>query len=257
MNLETLRQIHHCHLLNIPYENLDVQLDHPLDFDIERIFGKLVEERRGGWCYEMNGLLGWALQEIGFNVTRMAGGVMREQRGDSQMGNHLILGIDLPGRRYLADTGLGDGIRYPIPIAADTYTQQDLSYELRRLDGDMWRLSNHEFSNIRSFDFLNAPADEGLLAEQCHWLQTDPQSPFRQVMIVQRFSSRSIDVQLGKIHTRITARGRQSRVIETQEALQQQLADTFGLTVDIHRIWPQIESAHQRLFQGHGSDASF
>ena len=79
---ESLSIIHRKHLLSIPYENLDVQRGRPLDLDIERIFDKIVHRGRGGWCYEMNGLLGWALSEIGFDVMRMAGGVMRSQHGD-------------------------------------------------------------------------------------------------------------------------------------------------------------------------------
>ncbi len=71
VDFPTLAQIHHQHLLHIPYENLDVQLERPLDLDTTRIFEKLVTNHRGGWCYEMNGLLEWALKEIGFTVTRI------------------------------------------------------------------------------------------------------------------------------------------------------------------------------------------
>ena len=95
VDFTTLAQIHHQHLLHIPYENLDVQLGRPLDFDITRIYEKLVINHRGGWCYEMNGLLQWALQEIGFTVTRMSGAVMRASQGDQQLGNHLVLQVDL------------------------------------------------------------------------------------------------------------------------------------------------------------------
>ena len=78
--LACLNAVHRHHLLNIPYENLDVQLRRPVDQDIERIFEKIVHRRRGGWCYEMNGLLCWALREIGFDVMRMTGGVGRKER---------------------------------------------------------------------------------------------------------------------------------------------------------------------------------
>jgi arylamine N-acetyltransferase len=51
-------------------ENLDIQLERPVDQDIERIFDKIVRNGRGGWCFELNGPLQWALEEIGFDVTR-------------------------------------------------------------------------------------------------------------------------------------------------------------------------------------------
>jgi len=57
-DLNCLTQIHRCHALSVPYENLDVQLERPLDQDIERIFYKIVSCKRGGWCYEQDGTVG-------------------------------------------------------------------------------------------------------------------------------------------------------------------------------------------------------
>jgi len=59
-DLDTLTRLHRGHVENIPYENLDVQFVRPVTRDPAAIFEKLVTRRRGGWCYEMNGLLGWA-----------------------------------------------------------------------------------------------------------------------------------------------------------------------------------------------------
>src|SRR4029078_11594867 len=94
-DLATLRAVHRQHLERIPYENLDVQFGRRLSIEIETIFEKIVSRGRGGWCYEMNGLLGWALEEIGFKVTRMAGGVMRATLGDGNLRNTLVLRVGL------------------------------------------------------------------------------------------------------------------------------------------------------------------
>ena len=76
-DLATLRALHRGHALAISYENLDVQLGRPMTTDPAAAFDKLVHGRRGGWCYEMNGVLGAVLSEIGFKVTRLAGGAYR------------------------------------------------------------------------------------------------------------------------------------------------------------------------------------
>ena len=76
-DLATLRAIHRGHSLSISYENLDVQLGRPLTTSPAEAFEKIVRRGRGGWCYEMNGLLAAVLEEIGFKVTRLAGGVGR------------------------------------------------------------------------------------------------------------------------------------------------------------------------------------
>ncbi|MEM9620047.1 MAG: arylamine N-acetyltransferase [Pseudomonadota bacterium] len=245
-DLATLRQIHHQHLLHIPYENLDVQLGTPLDFDMQRIFTKLVTHNRGGWCYEMNGLMGWALSELGFQVTRMSGAVMRASEGDLQLGNHLLLEVLLE-QPYLADVGLGDGLREPIPIRAGEYIQGGLTYRLEHMADGYWRLHNQQFSNVSSFDFKHAPALEDELEAKCQWLQTAPESPFKMLLIAQRFKPESIAVQLGKVSTTITAQGKQSETRETLEELQQHLRDEFDLSVDLSDIWPAIEAAHTRF----------
>lgn len=131
-DLETLTAIHRQHLLTIPYENIDVQLQVPVDLDIERIFTKLVVNQRGGWCYEMNGLLGWALQEIGFDVRRVNGGVARSLRGDDALGNHLVLLVSLD-QPYIADVGFGDGVLDPIPLVQGPVLQRGFKFELEHL----------------------------------------------------------------------------------------------------------------------------
>src|ERR1700753_3713812 len=92
--LETLRRVHAAHLRAIPYENIDVQLGRPVTIERAAIFDKIVNRRRGGWCYEMNGLLGWALGELGFKVTRATGAVMREMFGQATEANHLVLRVE-------------------------------------------------------------------------------------------------------------------------------------------------------------------
>lgn len=246
-DLDSLRAIHHQHLLHIPYENLDVQLGRPLDFNIKRIFDKLVTRRRGGWCYEMNGLLGWALQEIGFSVRRMSGAVMREQHGDEQFGNHLVLEVKLD-QPYLADVGLGDGLREPIPIQPGTYEQGQLQYRLELMKNDCWRFHNQRHSNVPSFDFKHEPASEQVLADKCQWLQTAEESPFKMAFIAQRFTPTGYVLQLGKMFTEVDAQGKTTRVIDDVESYNQHMAATFGLDEDFAAIWPGILAAHERLF---------
>src|SRR4051812_15166720 len=76
--LATLTAIHRAHLLTIPYENFDIHLGRTLSLDLEKTFDKIVRQHRGGWCYEMNGLLAGALHELGFDVTLLASGVKGE-----------------------------------------------------------------------------------------------------------------------------------------------------------------------------------
>ena len=82
VDLETLNGIHQHHLRAVSYENLDVQLGVPLTTNVQAAYHKIVTLGRGGWCYEMNGVMGWALEEIGFDIMRISAGVNRNERGD-------------------------------------------------------------------------------------------------------------------------------------------------------------------------------
>ncbi|HWA22874.1 MAG TPA: arylamine N-acetyltransferase, partial [Caulobacterales bacterium] len=182
-DLETLTGVHRAHLLAVPYENLDVVLRRPVTRDPAAAFEKIVTRRRGGWCYEMNGLLGWALEEIGFTVTRLAGGVNRATMGEDVVGNHLVLRVDLD-RPYIADAGFGDGLLDPVPLAEAAYTQRGFTFRLEKLDARWWRFHNHQHGSAPSFDFTDEPADPALLECKCQWLQQDA-SPFVNNVILQ------------------------------------------------------------------------
>src|SRR5262245_9960527 len=181
----TLEQAHRGHLLSIPYENLDVQLGRPLTTSPDAAFRKLTIGRRGGWCYEMNGTLGAALSAIGFKVTRLAGAVMRSAMGDANLGNHLVLLVDLPEGPVIADVGFGDGPIGPFDLAAGRFRSGLFDFELEDLKDGWWRLHNHPFGGAPNFDFQPQAADEAVLAARCDFLQSNEASPFVQNLVAQ------------------------------------------------------------------------
>lgn len=250
-DIETLVRVHRAHLFSITYENLDVQLGRPVDLDIERIYRKIVEEGRGGWCYEMNGLLGWALREIGFGVTRSNGGVMRAERGDAAIGNHVVLLVraeDSPDL-WLADAGFGDGLAEPVPLSEGEIHQLGFRYALEMLPDGFWRFHNHQYSAATSFDFRAQAGDESLFNEKCGWLQNSPESGFVQNLVVQRVVASGYEVQRGRVAMRVTPQGVESRLLDTPEELVRRLDDVFGLRVPgVTNLWPRIVARHAQLF---------
>lgn len=198
VNVATLTELHRLHLLAIPYENLDVQLQRSVGLEIDAIFEKLVVQRRGGWCYEMNGLLAWALEEIGFPLTRMAAGVLRETRGDAALGNHLALWVHL-GEGYLADVGFGDGALEPLELRTGSFRQGALDFRLEQVEDGWWRFHNHAQGGAPSFDFHLSEGDRALLRRQCEMLQNSPQSPFVQVAVVQRHLPEGLAILRGRV----------------------------------------------------------
>ena len=68
----TLRALHVAHLATVPFENLSIHLGEPIVLDVEALFEKIVTRRRGGFCYELNGLFGAMLQALGFDATMLS-----------------------------------------------------------------------------------------------------------------------------------------------------------------------------------------
>lgn len=248
-DLATLKALHRAHLLAIAYENLDVQFGIPRTPDPTAAFEKLVTQRRGGWCYEMNGLFGLALEAIGFQVTRLAGGVRRDLMGDVMVGNHLILKADLDDGPWIADVGFGDGPIEPFPLKEGTFSVDGFHYRVERLPDGWWRFHNSEFGGAPSFDFEDEPASEALLAEKCHWLRTWPESPFVLNATAQRHRPGEILILRGRILKTIRPDGFKDHLVDSAEEWVEVLARDFDLQVpEAASLWPRIMARHEALF---------
>lgn len=246
--LAGLTAVHRAHALAIPYENLDVQFGRLVTIERPAIYEKIVEKKRGGWCYEMNGIMGWALGELGFNVIRATGSVMREVSGAASDGNHLVLRVELPEGLYLADVGFGDGPRNPIRIAPGAFHSDGFDFSLRRVDDRWWRLNNDPRGGAPSFDFNLDPADEALLAEKCDFLQTAPASPFVQNLVVQRHVQYGLEILRGRVLRTIRTNGISERLIADADDLVKTLKGVFALDVpDAATLWPKIIERHEEV----------
>ncbi|MGC2030168.1 MAG: arylamine N-acetyltransferase [Steroidobacteraceae bacterium] len=251
-DLATLRAIHRAHQYAIPFENLDVLLRRPVVLDPEPNYCKIVCRRRGGWCYEMNGVMGWALKQVGFEVMRMSAGVMRERAGDAQLGNHLCLLVCLD-QPYLVDVGFGGSLTEPLPLRATEREDRPYRVGLRELGDGYWRFAEiaHGDGDAFSFDFRAAPADEGLLARKCQFLQTDPASPFTQNLVVQRRTAHTHLSLRGRVLTAIHATRVDKKLLNSADEFVATLRDSFDLDVpEAATLWPSICARHEALFAG-------
>ncbi len=249
-DLPTLRALHRAHQLAIPFENLDVQLQRPVGLDAETNYDKIVNRRRGGWCYEMNAVMGWALGQIGFEVMRMSAGVMRAEAGDAQLGNHLCLLVRLD-QPYLVDVGFGGSLIGPLALKVSEREDPPYLVGLSELEHGYWRFAERVRGDdgAFSFDFRAVPADESLFARKCQYLQTDPGSPFTQNLVVQR---RTADTHLslrGRVLVTTHAMRVEKRLLGSAEELVATLRQSFDLDVpEAATLWPAICARHEALF---------
>ena len=152
--LETLRAIVLAHIQRIPFENLDVLLGRPIRLDEPSILQKLVHDRRGGYCFEQNGLLLWVLQSLGYDVTPISARVrLGRVRDFTPARSHAFLRVELDGQSWLADVGVG-GLSPTAPLRLCTVHPesdevQDTPHEPRRLISEPGTPSERLFHQVR------------------------------------------------------------------------------------------------------------
>jgi len=194
-------------------------------------------------------LLGWVLREIGFDVTRVVGAMERREWGDEMLGNHLVLLVQLD-KTYIADLGIGDGGRTPLPLVEGTHQQGgDLVFRLERINDGYWRFHNHSFGIPTTFDFKQEVADETLIASMNQELQTSPDAIFVQNFVAQIMRENSITCLTGKVMRDKTSAGTTKTILSTAKELEHTLVEVFGIKdPEVQSIWPRIQARHTVLF---------
>jgi N-hydroxyarylamine O-acetyltransferase len=247
-----LKDLVRAHVLNVPFENLDVQLGLPLTIAPEAAYEKIVDRNRGGWCYEQNGLLGWALAKIGFEVVRVAAAVRRSERGDVANANHLCLLVRPMDdhQTWLADVGFGGSMLAPIELEESLHSHAPFQLGLRRTADNHWQFWEDAGSGEFNYDFRAKAADENSLSARCEFLQTSPESSFVKSLIAQVRTPDSHKTLRGKVLSHTSSSGRHTGLLQSADELVEVLRDTFRLDVpDAGDLWPRIERRHEELLE--------
>lgn len=143
--VETVQALVASHNRSIPFENLDPVMGIPVaDLSAAALTDKLVHRRRGGYCYEQNGLMGYVLEELGFGVERLAGRVVwLNPDGPLPAQTHHVLSVTAPDvdGRLLVDVGFG-GQTLTSPIRLEAGPVQQTRHEPYRIRerGDGYQL---------------------------------------------------------------------------------------------------------------------
>ncbi|RDJ10552.1 arylamine N-acetyltransferase family protein [Rhizobium grahamii] len=242
LDIRSLSHLHRAHLMSFTWEALDAFMGWPSTITPAAAFAKMVERRRGGWCYEMNGLFGAALAALGFRVTRLCGGVDRERLGDIAIGNHLTLRVDLD-RPYLAEVGVADAIIEPVPLAVGPFSQRGFDFSIMPTDDGWLRFNNHVRGIAKSFDFQANRSDESAMVATHGWLMQDPGSPFTNALAVLRHTADGYVALQNDRLSHVTA----SSLTEQRITSAGHLSDTFETVFDLDipqpgRVWERLQA---------------
>src|SRR5438309_6720996 len=135
LNANVLRRLHRRNLLTIPFENLDIHLHRPIILNEAALYDKIIQHRRGGFCYELNGSFASLLKKLGFKVSMLSACVARKGGGFSPDFDHMTLLVQLK-EPWLADVGFGDSFTEPKRLdISGLQADQEKDYRLTRTDG--------------------------------------------------------------------------------------------------------------------------
>ncbi len=228
---DTLAALQRANMLSVPFENLDiVPLHRPIRLDEQALWDKIVVHRRGGFCYELNGIFAWLLRQIGFRVTCLNARVVSSKTG--KLGpdfDHLAMLVQPPmgDGKWLADVGFGDCFVEPLDFRSGEQPQSLRAY---RLDQEaagyfVWQ-RDHSGEWRRLYFFDMTPHDFPSEYEPaCQYHQRSPESHFTRQAVVSRLTE----------HGRRTLE--QDRLIVTEDGRRHEMAIS-------HEEWPALLRQH-------------
>jgi N-hydroxyarylamine O-acetyltransferase len=186
-DLRTLTALHAAHVTAVPFENLDILLGRTISLELPALQAKIVEGRRGGYCFEQNTLFEGVLGSLGFRVTPLAARV-RLGTTEIRPRTHMLLRVELGAGAWLADVGFGgDGLVHPLSFAPGAEVRMaGVVHRLRR-DEDLWVLTaevDGDSTDLYTFTLEPQHAVDYEMAN--HYTSTWPASKFVQTLTAQR-----------------------------------------------------------------------
>lgn len=230
-DLRTLTALHEAHALAVPFENLAIQLGEGVRLDLDSLQDKLVRRRRGGYCFEQNGLLLAVLRELGFRVEAFEA---RVRLGTDALlpRTHMLLKVDLPEGAFLADVGFGgQGVRRPVPLDG-TPSDQAPGEALRVAEEGPQRVLQAAqpagWGDLYAFEPTPRHAVDFELGNW--YTSTHPESRFVKTLTAQRMTPEGRLILRNLSLTEVRGGQAEERLLEVAD-LPRTLREVFGLDV--------------------------
>ena len=242
---ETLRALHLAHLYAVPFENLDIGRGRRLSLALPDLFDKIVTRRRGGFCYELNGLFGWLLLSLGYEVTHLSA---RVYGGDGGLGlefDHLALRVMCPAGHaagdeagpWLADVGFGDSFVEPLrlePGRPQPQGARTFGLDAPGAPGQAWTYWMQEAGGAAERQYVFSLQPRAFPADfepMCVYQQTAPESHFTQHRTCS-LATPAGRITLSDQRYLVTEHGQKRETAIDDEAFQQLLKTDFGVDLD-------------------------
>jgi len=255
-DLECLTALCAHHVSHIPFENCGVLLDHPVRLDAESLQRKMIDEERGGYCFEQNGLLLEVLQQIGFEARPLSARVrIGVDRHTPSPRSHMFIVVRLDGADWVVDCGIG-ALSLAAPIRWELNAEQQTPHEPRRIVKDGSRFF-HQYerdgvwSDVYEFTGEEMPLVDRELSNW--WTSTHPNSLFKQGLFCALPNAPGERKTLlnTRFHHRRGAEVLRSVLIHNSDDARGLLRREFGLDYGNDASFPLMESSDKEPETSH------
>ena len=239
---ESLCELHTAHTFTVPFENLDIHLGRTISLDSAALFDKIVRRRRGGYCFELNGLFALLLERIGFSVRHLMARVLWGHADVSPL-SHRVLLVETGGTRWIADVGFGgNGLITAIPLAfgheerqyADRFRLMGAQQGGRRDEYRIDCLVKDTWEPMYSFTTESYLPVDYTYANYFH--SHSPESLFTQKRLCTKPTPNGrIILQNRALKIRHDGQS-QTEAVKTPEAYRSMLADHFGIALSAKEL---------------------
>ncbi|MGZ9584439.1 arylamine N-acetyltransferase family protein [Paenibacillus marinisediminis] len=231
-SIAALQQLQERHVQTVPYENFDILNRVPLSLEITDLLNKIVVRGRGGYCFELNALFGWLLQELGFKVTNYFARFWRDEPNTPPKRRHHVLQVEAEGQLFLCDVGVGGVVpRRPIQLTERlVHKQGDELYQMERDDYFGWVLCEYKHDEWKwLYSFTEEPQLPKDYIMASYWCENAPDSIFTMDAMTAIRTPDGRKSLAGREFRLFTTEGVHVFTPETEEEYQEALREHFGI----------------------------
>lgn len=221
------------HLLNIPFENLDIHYGRKISLSITDIYQKVVIEKRGGFCYELNGLFHQLLKQIGFNAKIVSARVHTKNGEYSPEYDHLAIIVNLDNQDFLVDVGFGKFSLEPLRLETDQkITDIFGQFQFEKHSADYYQINeikNQELIPQYIFSLKERKLSE--FEERCLFHQTSELSHFKKKKLIS-ISSFDERITLNNSQLKITRLENEKEINFNENQFEAKLKEYFDIEIE-------------------------
>jgi len=208
-SLNTLFELQKAHIKNVPFENLDIHYNKEIKLDVDTIYRKIVHNKRGGFCYELNGLFYSLLKTIGFNVKMISAKVHKKNDIYGKEFDHLATIARVNNQDYLVDVGFGKFAFEPLVMKMNVLLTDDFGkFQFNKFDENYFKINELvDGKLIPQYIFKTIPRKLSNFEAMCTFHQTSSESHFTAKKVITIFTGKE-RVTLNDNLLKITTNGK-------------------------------------------------